>query len=70
MPELPLHPPRQSSGSSFRGAVGDEQAATTYVMIVRTAMVRVRRDIGRLSGRGLDNQGSLLCPKVGSRSDE
>jgi hypothetical protein len=63
----PIQPPRHSA-SSFLGAVGDEQAATTNVMIVRTARVSVRRDMVGSPG-GCDNQGSQLCPKVGSRSD-
>ena len=48
MPDPPAQPPRQSS--SFLGAVGDEQAATTYVMIVRTARVRARRDMAVSGG--------------------
>jgi hypothetical protein len=44
---LPCHPLRQSS---FLGAVGEAQAATTYVMIESTARVRARRDMAGLRG--------------------
>jgi hypothetical protein len=43
----PLPPqPLLQSVSSFRGAVGEAQAVTTKLTIVRRARVRLRRDMG------------------------